>query len=44
VKLFLFDIDGTPVTARGAGRAAFNHALVKDFSGVAHVVSVLTRG
>jgi phosphoglycolate phosphatase-like HAD superfamily hydrolase len=28
VKLFLFDIDGTLVTARGAGRAAFNHALV----------------
>src|SRR5436309_12450959 len=27
VRLFLFDVDGTLVTARGAGRAAFGRAL-----------------
>ena len=27
MRLFLFDIDGTLVTARGAGRLAIGHAL-----------------
>jgi phosphoglycolate phosphatase-like HAD superfamily hydrolase len=31
VRLFLFDIDGTLVTARGAGRAAFGRALLKTY-------------
>jgi phosphoglycolate phosphatase-like HAD superfamily hydrolase len=34
VRLFLFDIDGTLITARGAGRAAFNAALVEVFGTV----------
>ena len=34
MKLFLFDIDGTLVTARGAGRTAFNRALVSVFGTV----------
>jgi phosphoglycolate phosphatase-like HAD superfamily hydrolase len=34
VKLFLFDIDGTLVTARGAGRTAFARALVAVFGTV----------
>jgi phosphoglycolate phosphatase-like HAD superfamily hydrolase len=31
VRLFLFDVDGTLVTARGAGRAAFGRALLKTY-------------
>ena len=31
MRLFLFDVDGTLVTARGAGRAAFGRALVKVY-------------
>jgi phosphoglycolate phosphatase len=31
VRLFLFDIDGTLVTARGAGRAAFGRALLATY-------------
>jgi len=31
VRLFLFDIDGTLVTARGAGRTAFGRALLKTY-------------
>jgi phosphoglycolate phosphatase len=31
VRLFLFDIDGTLVTARGAGRAAFGRALDRTY-------------
>ena len=31
MRLFLFDIDGTLVTARGAGRTAFNRALEEVF-------------
>jgi phosphoglycolate phosphatase-like HAD superfamily hydrolase len=31
VRLFLFDIDGTLVTARGAGRAALGRALLKTY-------------
>lgn len=31
MRLFLFDIDGTLVTARGAGRAAFGRALLKTY-------------
>ena len=31
MRLFLFDIDGTLVTARGAGRTAFNRALLEVF-------------
>lgn len=31
MRLFLFDIDGTLVTARGAGRAALGRALVKAY-------------
>jgi phosphoglycolate phosphatase-like HAD superfamily hydrolase len=34
VRLFLFDIDGTLVTARGAGRTAFNRALLEVFGTV----------
>ena len=34
MQLFLFDIDGTLVTARGAGRTAFNRALVEVFGTV----------
>ena len=34
MRLFLFDIDGTLVTARGAGRAAFNRALLSVFGTV----------
>jgi phosphoglycolate phosphatase-like HAD superfamily hydrolase len=34
VRLVLFDVDGTLVTARGAGRAAFNKALVEVFGTV----------
>jgi phosphoglycolate phosphatase len=34
VRLFLFDIDGTLVTARGAGRTAFNRALQETFGTV----------
>ena len=34
MRLFLFDIDGTLVTARGAGRAAFNRALEEVFGTV----------
>jgi len=34
VRLFLFDIDGTLVTARGAGRSAFNRALIEVFGTV----------
>jgi phosphoglycolate phosphatase-like HAD superfamily hydrolase len=34
VRLFLFDIDGTLVTARGAGRTAFNRALQEVFGTV----------
>lgn len=34
MRLFLFDIDGTLVTARGAGRTAFNRALVEVFGTV----------
>jgi phosphoglycolate phosphatase-like HAD superfamily hydrolase len=31
VRLFLFDVDGTLLTARGAGRAAFKQALEQTF-------------
>jgi phosphoglycolate phosphatase len=31
VRLFLFDIDGTLVTARGAGRTALQHALAETY-------------
>src|SRR2546428_479211 len=31
VRLFLFDVDGTLLTARGAGRAAFKEALKRTF-------------
>src|SRR5437660_9581724 len=31
VRLFLFDIDGTLVTVRGAGRAAFARALEETY-------------
>ena len=31
MRLFLFDVDGTLVTARGAGRAAFGRALLKTY-------------
>ena len=31
MRLFLFDIDGTLVTARGAGRTAFGRALLKTY-------------
>src|SRR5438034_402728 len=31
VRLFLFDVDGTLLTARGAGRAAFKEALNRTF-------------
>jgi phosphoglycolate phosphatase len=31
VRLFLFDVDGTLVTARGAGRAAFGRALLRTY-------------
>lgn len=31
MRLFLFDVDGTLVTARGAGRAAFGRALAKTY-------------
>ena len=34
MRLFLFDIDGTLVTARGAGRTAFNRALLEVFGTV----------
>ena len=34
MRLFLFDIDGTLVTARGAGREAFNRALREVFGTV----------
>jgi phosphoglycolate phosphatase-like HAD superfamily hydrolase len=34
VHLFLFDIDGTLVTARGAGRTAFNRALLEVYGTV----------
>ena len=34
MRLVLFDIDGTLVTARGAGRAAFNKALIEVFGTV----------
>jgi phosphoglycolate phosphatase len=34
VRLFLFDVDGTLVTARGAGREAFNRALREVFGTV----------
>lgn len=34
MRLFLFDVDGTLVTARGAGRAAFNRALLEVFGTV----------
>ena len=34
MRLVLFDIDGTLVTARGAGRTAFNKALVEVFGTV----------
>jgi phosphoglycolate phosphatase-like HAD superfamily hydrolase len=34
VRLVLFDIDGTLVTARGAGRTAFNRALLEIFGTV----------
>ena len=31
MRLFLFDIDGTLITARGAGRRAFKRALERVF-------------
>ena len=31
MRLFLFDVDGTLLTARGAGRAAFKQALERIF-------------
>ena len=31
MRLFLFDVDGTLVTARGAGRTAFGRALLKTY-------------
>ena len=37
MRLFLFDIDGTLVTARGAGREAFNRALRDVFGTVGPV-------
>jgi phosphoglycolate phosphatase-like HAD superfamily hydrolase len=39
VRLFLFDVDGTLVTARGAGRAAFGRALQATY-GTAGAVDV----
>jgi phosphoglycolate phosphatase len=39
VRLFLFDVDGTLVTARGAGRAAFGRALAATY-GTAGAVDV----
>ena len=40
MRLFLFDIDGTLVTARGAGREAFNHALREVFGTVGPLEAV----
>src|SRR5919106_3774414 len=40
MRLFLFDVDGTLVTARGAGREAFNHALREVFGTVGPLEAV----
>src|SRR5438874_12610821 len=44
VRLFLFDIDGTLVTARGAGRAAFGRALQATYSTAGAVDTYDFRG
>ena len=40
MRLFLFDIDGTLVTARGAGREAFNRALREVFGPIGPLEAV----
>jgi phosphoglycolate phosphatase-like HAD superfamily hydrolase len=44
VRLFLFDIDGTLVTARGAGRAAFGRALLKTYGTAGPIEAYDFRG
>jgi phosphoglycolate phosphatase-like HAD superfamily hydrolase len=44
VRLFLFDIDGTLVTARGAGRVAIGHALEATYGVTGPIESYDFRG
>jgi phosphoglycolate phosphatase-like HAD superfamily hydrolase len=44
VRLFLFDIDGTLVTARGAGRAALGRALVQTYETTGPIENYDFRG
>jgi phosphoglycolate phosphatase-like HAD superfamily hydrolase len=44
VRLFLFDIDGTLVTARGAGRVAIGHALAATYGVTGPIESYDFRG
>src|SRR6185437_9934754 len=44
VRLFLFDIDGTLVTARGAGRVAIGHALEATYGATGPIESYDFRG
>jgi phosphoglycolate phosphatase len=44
VRLFLFDVDGTLVTARGAGRLAIGHALASTYGSAGPIESYDFRG
>jgi phosphoglycolate phosphatase len=44
VRLFLFDVDGTLVTARGAGRLAIGHALVSTYGATGPIETYDFRG
>lgn len=44
MRLFLFDVDGTLVTARGAGRAALAHALAATYGTAGDVEAYDFRG
>jgi len=44
VRLFLFDVDGTLVTARGAGRAAIGRALEKTYGATGPIETYDFRG
>ena len=44
MRLFLFDVDGTLVTARGAGRAAFGRALLSTYGGTGPIEEYDFRG
>jgi len=44
VRLFLFDVDGTLVTARGAGRTALQQALAETYGTAGHIDRYDFRG